>query len=306
MSDGFNRMSLFDSQSIELFTFDLERCGGIACYRNCYEQTGLSAFDLHFELEIGIVLTGALERNFAGQRARLQAGQVWLHGPWEPHGFTVLTPPCDVVDLVIDPVVLLADTKTDWIAPFFTPPEHRIPAQFVRDRGKRTEPAHDNVSEIAVSLHNVFSEQGPNAHAWVRHLTQEILLNVFHFNSGTERGAERYDQAHQRVMSYNQIQPALQQLVDYQGRPQRLSTIAAACAMSERSLRRAFRRATGLTFAAFEERVRLRAVIHAVRNSRQPMKAIAANWSFSDTSHFDRWFKQRTGFSPTEFRRRFG
>ncbi|MBA3847761.1 MAG: hypothetical protein H0X45_14115, partial [Planctomycetes bacterium] len=43
-------------------------------------------YDMHLELEFGVVLEGAMERSFEGFTRELGPGDVWYCGVWEPHG----------------------------------------------------------------------------------------------------------------------------------------------------------------------------------------------------------------------------
>lgn len=43
--------------------------------------------DMHYELEMGIVLDGSMERYTRDSRRVCHAGEMWFAGVWEPHGF---------------------------------------------------------------------------------------------------------------------------------------------------------------------------------------------------------------------------
>lgn len=66
-----------------------------------------------------------------------------------------------------------------------------------------------------------------------------------------------------------------------------------------------FRRETGETIAGHVARLRVRAAGERLCHDTAPLAAIALDHGFSDQSHFQRVFKQVSGFTPSAFRRKF-
>ncbi len=281
----------FDPRPVALYAFDLDRRGGVAMSRDRYTETGRIAFDIHFELEIGVVIRGALERCTDAYRTRLGPGSVWLHPPWEVHGMRVMEAPCEVIDVVLDPISLLDDASENWTAPFFAPAHRRVPVVG----------PPDPLSEIATAamkrLADEWSSGSESDDRWVRHHVREVLLCAL-----DRLRPESAVDASESVQEFRRIRPAMRILADRSGEPTLLESVAAACAMSRQSFRRAFKRATGLTFSQFQSRIRLRAAIHALRAHRLPIKAIAEELGFTDASHLTHWFKRLTGLTPAAFR----
>ena len=280
------------SGNLRLYTFDLTDRAGVHVSRDRYTQAGETEFDIHFELEIGLILEGSLERFVDGDSRHLTRGDVWIHGPWEPHGMTVTDVPCEVIDIVVDPVVLLEDVSEDWFIPFFRKPDERFPA-ITAD--------NDITGGLLTAFeraHNSARSDRPTAHRWVRHSVREVLLCTLEaFPSDSKRPHLS------RRAAYERLRPAFEMIIDPRDQPLRLESIAANCGMSLQSFRRAFKDATGITFLQFEARVRLRAIIQELDAGHTPIKAIVDDWGFTDASHFTRWFKRMTGKTPAVFRK---
>ena len=49
-----------------------------------YPRPSQNAFDMHYALELGIVMKGRMGRLYQDHEARLSAGEVWFCGTWEP------------------------------------------------------------------------------------------------------------------------------------------------------------------------------------------------------------------------------
>ena len=96
-------------------------------------------YDMHYGLEVGVVLSGRMRRYWRGWETEVRAGQVWLCGMWERHGWEALTASCRHLVLVLLPQ-WLARTRFseapdfEWMAPFLAPPWERPQAKGERCR----------------------------------------------------------------------------------------------------------------------------------------------------------------------------
>jgi AraC-like DNA-binding protein len=82
-----------------------------------------------------------------------------------------------------------------------------------------------------------------------------------------------------------------------------VTELAAACALSPDHFTRLFKAARGVTPREFIQRQRIDAARRLLLASSHSIGRIAELLGFSDIYHFSRVFKQRTGRSPTRFRR---
>jgi transcriptional regulator GlxA family with amidase domain len=77
-----------------------------------------------------------------------------------------------------------------------------------------------------------------------------------------------------------------------------------AC-LSERHFARAFKAETGLTPAAYVERLRVERARLALESSTTPIETIAAQCGFGSVETLRRSFARRLGVSPSAYRSRF-
>jgi AraC-like DNA-binding protein len=77
--------------------------------------------------------------------------------------------------------------------------------------------------------------------------------------------------------------------------------VSRALAMSTRSLQRALE-LEGQTFLAVRDRLRL-AAAHSCLRRGDKVEAVASQVGFASTSHFVRWFRLRSGVTPSDYRK---
>lgn len=82
--------------------------------------------------------------------------------------------------------------------------------------------------------------------------------------------------------------------------------LRAATGLSRPQLDRLFRRHCGGSVRAWIESRLFADACAALGDREEPVKAVAERLGFGDASHFCRWFRQRSGASPADWRRRGG
>jgi AraC-like DNA-binding protein len=100
-----------------------------------------------------------------------------------------------------------------------------------------------------------------------------------------------------RIKSYIESQLADAELT--------VETIARACAMSVRSVHRAFSDASAGSVSKhiwLRRLSRCAATLRDPRQAHRPITDICLSWGFNSTSHFSRLFKERFGLTPREYR----
>jgi AraC-like DNA-binding protein len=246
--------------------------------------------DMHFELEVGVVRSGRMERQYEGWQTEVGPGGVWFCGTWEPHGFRIVKAPCDVAVFVVSQAYLarlaLEQSPHDWLAPFAAQPKDR--------------PASDKVTaqallDLASRLKILLSDDPSRASLWGRLLLQELLLLV------TRGWAAPSPDARRSPEPFALIGPALH-LVSQSKRFVPVEQAAAACSVSRNTFSRRFRDAMGIDFSEFALRSRMKSAAMQLISTTMPVKAIAYEWGFSDQSHLHHCFARYYGCTPSEYR----
>jgi len=83
--------------------------------------------DVHPGIEVGIMLSGRVERHFADFMLPGTPGDVWLCAMWEPHAWRVLEAGGERVVLIFLPDLLQDEMLGDlpWLSLFAAPPSQR-------------------------------------------------------------------------------------------------------------------------------------------------------------------------------------
>src|ERR687898_58335 len=82
-----------------------------------------------------------------------------------------------------------------------------------------------------------------------------------------------------------------------------LSSLARAVGVHPVTLARAFRQAFGCTVGEYVRQLRIERAAHQLAGTELSLAEIALAAGFSDQSHFSNMFRERTGLSPSKFRR---
>ncbi len=245
--------------------------------------------DMHYELEMGIVLEGTIVR-YAGKSRRVcTAGDMWFCGMWEPHGYRG-DDACHRIVIVIWPPVLatlrLPEARDmNWMQPFITPPGRRpvIPAG-LRDEAVRL-----------VMHHMVHGERMTPARK--RLFVMDLLVWLFD-NGLVERSVSDVEAQPESMV---RIMPAID--LAFERRDLITNTEAArACRLTRDTFIRSFLKLMGVSFSKFALRHRLGRTAEKLVKTDMPIKAIAREWGFTDSSHLYRLFKQHYGCTPLAYR----
>ncbi len=283
----------WDMKSIRRLRFALSARTPLVCMHYSHSHRRELLYDMHFELELGIVLWGRMRRTYERHQMDLGPGGVWLCGMWEPHGWRVLSPSCEVVVLVIAPQLVVnmrfeEAPQFRALAPFAAPPGARP-----RPRGR----ARDRVRKLGRAMAEAGERGGREQALWLRlRLVEALLLLQEGWRPPGTAAAPAAD-AFRRINRAVQMVFASERLVT-------AACAARACHLSRNGLSRLFQELMGISFAKFALRYRLSSAAGELLRSDRPLKALAARWGFTDASHFHRAFRRHYGCTPAEYRRR--
>lgn len=251
------------------------------------------ALDMHYPLELGIVLRGRIRRYYPRWKTDVKSGEVWFCGIWEPHGWAVKQTPCEAIVLTIRPELLAflrfpEAPKADWMAPFLVPPRQR----------PRVSPRLTlQIHRIGRSLRALYGKGAPMELLTRRLLVMELLHRI----------TAQWMTSHAGGVKPVEESEKISRSIDLAFRNQRLikvSEAAGVSGMSPKVFRAVFKRLIGLTFPQFALRCRLHGVTEELCGTRLPLKAIASHWGFTDHSHLGHAFLARYGCSPRIYRGR--
>ncbi|MBN2718460.1 MAG: helix-turn-helix transcriptional regulator [Deltaproteobacteria bacterium] len=265
-------------------------------------------FDVHYELEIGVVMSGVMHRTWEDAARTLGPGDVWINSIWEPHRFSLVESPCMVAVFLLRPEVLASlylghlghpgrlahphpgkAASPDWLYPFFVPPATRptLPDSHrpvVLDWLNRLSTSLDVKTVCAA---DDCSQQ-----------TESFLLLLYLLNILATKSSAFGASAGKDIQM---VAPALELVF---GRKTMVTEAegAHACHMSASTFRRRFKRAMGVSFGKFGIHHRLKSASLDMTGSI-PIEDIADRWGFSDVSHFHRAFKKMFRQTPAQYRR---
>jgi len=262
------------------------RCG-VAGHKSLAE----TMYDMHFEVEIGIVLSGKMLRQWEGYSRELGAGDVWMYNIWEPHGFRLLAVPCTALIVIIRPNFLASlnlgeSASLDWFAPFRVPPQKR-PCLSVAQK--------NDILALAARIRNLTCDQSISAEMARRLVVLEIILMLYKLSIPIHKDVFR------PAPSIGSVQPALD-LVFKCRRFVKTVEAAQACAMSKAKFRKLFRRLMCAPFAKFALGYRVKRAAAQASQCNDSLEKIAADWGFTDLAHMHRCFKIFLGCSPAKWR----
>lgn len=260
---------------------------------NHHDTIADSLFDMHYELEVGVVLEGEINRIYDDYRTVVKKGEIWLNSIWEPHGFTLDKAPCTVATFLFKPELLSeislgAGNIQNWIIPFLCPP---------KDRPQLSEPDRTVLVKRICAIEHLSDKHGIDAFFYQKLELLHILHLLIHKSNA--------EQQHKGEFSKKliDIQPAINAVLETQEFiPE--EDVAALCGMSLKSFNMKFAETMQISFAKFAQRYRIKNAAQEVILSHKPIKQIAHSWGFADVSHFYKTFKQYYAVTPIQYRKK--
>jgi AraC-like DNA-binding protein len=249
--------------------------------------------DVHYHLELGILLKGEVKRYCMDYTYEIGPGQIWLCSYFETHSRITSKPPCDRVVIDILPETLLSFNfwpiaNVDLMVPFRIAPRFR-PQVATEDRKKMI-----NLGRQIQWLNSQDNLKERNL--WLMMLFVEVLLLAMRQWNPPLSLSEQHNPA-----DFLKIKQAIAMVLD-SGKRINESAVARACHLNLKTFHILFRNLMGITFSQFALHYRLFRTAQQLLISDEPVKIVASQWGFTDTSHFDRCFKEYYGSTPQVFR----
>jgi AraC-like DNA-binding protein len=251
--------------------------------------------DIHQSFEIGVVLSGEIERHHEDLVMRLIAGGVWVNAAWEPHGWRILRPGTSELVLQFLPNFLGDESLggRSWLAPFAASPAER--PQLTGEESRK---------EALTIAGDIDRELTQRRRAWVVAARLLVLRLLLTLSRDWEPSETAEHQVAARSRNLARVMPAVRLLESAVSRRISLREAAAACGLGVSQFAALFRRTMGISFAKFCLRNRLGLVAKRLLHTKLPLEAIAAEFGFTHGSHLHRTFVRRYGCSPGQYRDR--
>jgi AraC-like DNA-binding protein len=253
-----------------------------------------AAFDLHYELELGIVLRGVMRRiDHRGTTVDCRPGDLWFCGMWEPHGYHAVSDTCEVVVFVVWPPAVAGFEAPeapglDWMGPFKAPLERK---PRLDPRARRSA---QRLGRELTAFAGLQRELEPPTLARIR-------IGLMHCIALALTGTGAATTTPGSSVGWNRLAPALDlALATRKDVP--VARAAQACHLSSDRFARLFTALMGTSFHQFVLRQRLHGVALQLTATDDAIKAVAHEWGFVDSSHLTRHFQAHYGCSPNRYR----
>jgi len=262
-------------------------------YAGPYEVATPLDIDIHAGIEVGIMLSGRVERHFTDFLLPGTPGDVWLCAMWEPHAWRVIEAGGERVVLVFLPDLLGDEMLGDlpWLSLFAAPVSQRPWAS--------TPEMRRTALETGRKLYNDILAKQPG---WQTAVRLGLLRLLFDLSRGWHPPEEA--RAVPRAGNLNRIMPALTLLHERSARGLSLLEAAKACNLGQTRFGTLFRQTMGLSFGRFRQRARLASAARLLLTTNQTLDDIAAQLEFTDSCHLHRAFVKYYGCTPGQYRAR--
>ncbi len=294
--------------------------------------------DMHYPVELGIMLSGRMRRIEGNWDTIIGQGDVWLTSLWVPHSWQIIEGPCQRVVLFIDPAMLMhlhfeESPSLNWLAPFMSKPEHRpiVPSSrkkhyvslakrlmhillsnghqgfLSRIQGKEQDDFMYESSRQGKYIHREDGYIHPNlSNDPINDRTQKQLvkLNIIVTEILLDLMSDWHATQESNLSAPRDIRSIHNAilLAFNAHKPIKISEAALACSMNRRAFQVLFRDIMGVSYKQFCLRCRLGQAATSLQNRNDPIKVIAYEWGFSDASHFHRVFVKQYKITPRKYR----
>ncbi|MDA3845450.1 MAG: AraC family transcriptional regulator [Vallitaleaceae bacterium] len=282
----------FDSNEFSRKDFNVSPIDPILVIDDYYVDKNNNFYDIHYDYEIGVVVKGVVTRTFRGKGKTLTPGDVWVTGIWEPHGFELEEIPSEMMCFILSPESLskILPMGFNWIK-IFSRESDSTP--LVKEKYKPLILQACNDVKEAVDLDFGI------ALSWKANIVARILLYV------VESNIEEYSKIQEQtenIVGHDEIKNVVNLVFSTNGMVT-VNEAASQCMMSTSHFSRLFKKVTGVTFAKFALGHRIKQSVISLLDTSDPIKKIAIDWGFIDSSHYTKTFEKFFGISPYAFRK---
>jgi len=252
-------------------------------------------YDMHYPLELGVVLQGSMKRYYRDFAMEVKPGEIWLNGIWEPHGFQILETPCRVVAITVLPQLLAGlqlpgAPEFNWLLPF------------TASLANRPMPFSASAESIISITEKILQHRNGNKAVDKIRLRVHLMELLLEICANWETPDPVPDE---RQNPYARLSRAMEMVIS----SRKMITVQEAArvsGMSRNIFSRKFSQLMGVSFPNFCLRHRLSGAAAQLLNSNDSIAEIAKDWDFTDVSHLYHRFKAHYGCSPRQYRQNTG
>ncbi len=248
--------------------------------------------DMHYALQIGVVIHGAVELVMDDFSRTFNPGEMFWTMCWEPHAYRLLKRRNFVLAINID-IDNLGDcghfSDCDWLAPFIISPEKRFCPE--------TEEERMNAVRDAKKLFHICCRKPLNwqPEAWLS--IHQLILKAI---SSIGKNGDLSGSLNMRN-GFWRIKPAINMVRSTESRLPNLGDAAKACSLSPSRFSEIFRRSMGVSYGQFTNKVRIANAAKDLMAGNRTTEEVAIKWGFFDSAHFCNSFKKYYKSSPKQF-----
>lgn len=262
-------------------------------------EPGPPQVSVHDGLELGVLISGAVEQRYDDYLFVGRPGDVWLVSMWEPHLWRTTASGTEQIAVVFLPE-FLGDEATSTrgsglLRPFASPPSER--------------PVHPDPETRQVVLgvaRELRDEVEQKPRGWETAVRLGVGRLLFEVSRNWEAPSRPSALPSSRASGLARIMPALEAVHARPATRVGLEQASAACGLSAPHFSRVFRQITGLSFAKFRLRAHLAYAARLLLTTELPTDAVAAQAGFVDGSHLHRNFVRQYGNTPGQYRKDAG
>lgn len=258
--------------------------------------TGKVPWHWHSEVEFGLVKKGSMRLEVKKRSLVLSAGEGVFINTGLLHNMRQQSQePCELISVVFDPV-MIAGTGSASERKYVLPILKCAALDFLV-----LEPDTEWQSDILVALREAYSVY-TNPHFGYELKLRELLSRIWrriavHVKTLVEETGERsYDMRIRLMMGY---------IAEHYMQKITLEDIAGAASVSERECSRCFHENLGMTPFAYLINHRIRIASEMLSQMDMEITDISFAAGFNSSSYFAKAFRDVTGLTPREYRRKF-
>ncbi len=268
---------------------------------------GTTATHCHDFFELVYLRSGRGVHRIGEGRYPIQAGDVYVISPGEPHAYDTL----DDGDMRIVNLLFLPEALDRWPVAgaalsgitrlLYIEPLFREEARFAHRLNLRGALAY----QVETILDEMVREQQARASGYELLLTTMFCTLLVWLSRAYEQQIARDGVEPEFTRRHAIVAEAVRYIEAHHTEPVSLSDVAQHAALSPSRVAHLFKEHTHRSILAYLHEYRITRACEELLRTATPVTDLAANLGYGDLRFFHRVFRRQVGYSPTEYRRLF-